>query len=142
MKNNPFNEIMNFEVERKDYVKLCRCKSKKYTYYSDWNRHITDCIQKITDPDKLENFKRYCICQKRTMSSAPGLIGIYVVLLINIFINIFSHIISSTNIFIIFFDVSIILFVFYSIINHKKAICESAFFEDILEVIEEIQNKK
>lgn len=137
MKNNPFQEIMDFEIERKDYVKLCKCKSKKYTYYSDWKQHIVDCIQKIADLDRLENFKRYCLCRKRLTSKSPELFGIYVVLLIDIFANLFFENVGKIMSFLF-----ALLIILHSLIKHKTVIYESSFFGDIIEIIEKIQNKE
>ena len=82
MKNNPFPEIMNFNAERNEYIKLCKCESEKYTYYSEWKQHVAECIQKITNTDKLEDFRHYCISRKRTTSKGPELFGTYTGLLI------------------------------------------------------------
>lgn len=142
MKRNPFSEIMDFDAERDEYIDLCKCKSKKYTYYSEWKQHIAECIQKITNTDKLEDFRHYCISRKRTTSKGPELFGTYIGLLIGALTGISLNNISKSFICFILFFLSEVILICYTINQHKKVIYKSSFFEDIIEIIEEIQNKK
>lgn len=145
MKNKPYSEIMNFNVERKEYVRLCECKSKKYKLYSDWKQHIEECVRKISELDKLEDFKHYCISRKRTTSRTPELFGIYIGLLISYATanipSIFEPQSHRIALFLFFF-VALVLCLFYTVKQHKKVIYESSFFEDILEIVDELVNKK
>lgn len=141
MKNKPFSEIMDFDEERDEYIKLCKCKSENYTYYSEWEQHITDCIQNISDPEKVENFRRYCISRERTTSKSPELFGTYAGLLIGACTGILLNKIPDSLAYVILLILVATFLIFYVLKQHKDVIYESSFFEDIIEIIEKMQNK-
>ncbi len=57
-KNQPFREIINLAKEFKDYKALCKCKSKKYTYYDQWEKHLFDGFKKLSK-EHYSNFRHF-----------------------------------------------------------------------------------
>lgn len=72
MKYQPYSEIINLEKELKEYKKLCKGKSKKFRYFSEWESHIKRLLSTINDKEKLRNIKHYLINLERTSQSFPG----------------------------------------------------------------------
>lgn len=64
-KYQPYREILDLQKEFKEYNKLCRGKSRKFCYYSDWKNHILSLIQKLDTLEKKDNLKHYLINCKR-----------------------------------------------------------------------------
>ena len=69
MKYQPYREIINIEIELKEYRKLCRGKSEKYLYYSDWKTHIQELFSNFQSNDKIENFKHFLLNRHRISST-------------------------------------------------------------------------
>ena len=72
MKHRPFIEIIDFNAELKEYKYLCRRKSKKFTYYLDWKKHMFSLIEKFEDKNDLENFKYFCRNRERSTRSTAS----------------------------------------------------------------------
>lgn len=58
MKKQPYKEILCFETEYKEYKKLCKNKSKKYTYYSDWEKYLYSRFEQVPK-ERLNDYKHY-----------------------------------------------------------------------------------
>ena len=69
MKYQPYREIINIDIELKEYIKLCKGKSKKYLYYSDWKAHIQELFSKFQSNDQIENFKHFLLNGRRISSA-------------------------------------------------------------------------
>ena len=137
MKHSPYHEIINIKEERKEYARLCNGKSDKYKLYTEWEDHIKGLLSDFCSPKDLYNFKRYCINADRTQAKAPDMYFAYIGMLIPIYIDIiwkdmpaFLAIISFTGI------------LAYAMVQNKKLAKESYFFQDIVEIIEEIEGEQ
>lgn len=135
MKKDFFHEIFNLKAEYKEYKLLCRCKSKKYKVYTEWESHIRECLSKFKESQDLYNFKRYCMNHNRKLNKAPEMFGSYIILLVTLCINFLFNSIPPCIVFII--AVGIIL---YNIHLHKRVIPESYFFKDIIDIIEKMEH--
>ncbi len=64
-KYQPYKEIIDLKREMREYKKLCRGKSREYTYYTDWKAAMLQLFQKLTTPDSVGNLKHYLIYCER-----------------------------------------------------------------------------
>lgn len=149
MKYKPYQEIMDFDKERKEYVELCKYKSKNSTYYTDWEEHISKCISTINNERDLYNFKRYCIRRKRTTAKMPDLqisvMGVLITFIIDKILGEFRFCLSEMLygiISAILFAICIIVFIIIIVTQHNDATIESHFFEDIIEIIEKVESER
>ncbi len=138
MKYMPYQEVMNFDEERDEYIKLCRGKSKKYTYYTDWEEHIKGCILKINTKKNFCNFKHYCISRERTTSKMPEMFSVYSTLFLTFCFNKIDNILLSVILTVLLLLGAIM----YMITQHKIAIYESSFFKDIIGIIEKVESEQ
>lgn len=84
----------------------------------------------------MYNVKRYCANKARTFSKSPELFITYITFMLALLLdNIFEGVPVIITIF------ALLGVVCYSIIENKKLIKESYFFEDVLEIIEKIEKK-
>ena len=135
MKKKPYSEYIDINKERTDYNRLCNQKSDKYTYYTDWEIHIFECLSKFKTPQDLYNFKRYCISRERTTSKLPDLFVTYIVLFVSLYIEkIASGLPLLAWLIFVGFALGFI------IKENKRTIKESYFFKDLIEVIEKFEN--
>ncbi len=134
MRYKPYQEIMDFDKERKEYLNLCKNKSKKYTYYTDWEKHITKCVSTISKERDLYNFKHYCIRRARATAKMPEIFAAYSTLLLTICFNKFDSIWSCA--LTILLALGVIIFAMH---QHKIAIYESHFFSDLIGMIKKIE---
>lgn len=136
MKKNPYAEIIDLDKEVKEYKKLCRCKSKKFTYYTEWEKHIRELLSKFASEKDLYNFKRYCINYERTAKLIPSFYINFMVLYLTIFIDKF---IKELNILIwlFLFLLSVLLTLCQNLAYSKEAY----FYRDIIEIIEDFQQQ-
>ena len=132
MKDSPYNSILNFKIEQKEYALLCKGKSKKYKLYTDWEEHIIECISKFKDEKDLYNFKRYCMNRERTSSKMPEMFATYIGLLITIYLDRLTDGLPLFVWLLIFVGI-----VSWTIIQHKMVIRESYFFKDLIDIIEQ-----
>lgn len=136
LKNNPYAEIIDLDKEVKEYKKLCRCKSEKFTYYTEWEKHIRELLSKFKSERDLYNFKRYCINYERTAKLIPSFYINFMVLYITIFIDKF---IKELNILVwlFIFLLSVLLTLCQNLAYSKEAY----FYKDVIEIIEDFQQQ-
>lgn len=134
MKKQPYSEIIDLTIERKEYSLLCRGKSEKYRYYTDWEDHITECVKKLPSKKDLDNFKHFCINAQRSISKAPELYVSYTLLLITVFIDEWLKNVPSYFWFLPFVGI-----LCYAIVQNKILLKESYFFEDVIKIIEKTE---
>lgn len=134
MKKQPYQEIINLREEQKEYGRLCRRKSKKYKYYTDWETHIRGRLLSFKEAQDLYNFKRYCINMDRSAQKAPEMYMSYILLLIPLYIN--AYFAELPSLILIIAALGIML---YAIAHNKRIIQESCLFHDIIEIIEKIE---
>ena len=121
MKDSPYNSILNFKTEQKEYALLCKGKSKKYKLYTDWEEHIIECISKFKDEKDLYNFKRYCLNRERTSSKMPEMFATYIGLLITIYLD---RLIDGLPLLVwLLFFVGIVFLYVYLNYNTIKGVC-------------------
>ena len=137
MKKNPYAEIIDLDKEVKEYKKLCRCKSEKFTYYTEWEDHIRELLSKFKSGKDLYNFKRYCVNYERTAKLIPSFYINFMVLYITIFIDKF---IKELNILVwlFIFLLSVLLTLCQNLAYSKEAY----FYKDIIEIIEDFQQQQ
>ena len=87
MKHNPYAEIIDLELEQKEYAKLCNGESETYLHYSDWEEHIKDRLMKFQSNKDLYGFKRFCLNLSRSVDQTPNMFLSYVILLTTVFID-------------------------------------------------------
>lgn len=134
MRNSPYKEIFDWKKERKEYSRLCRGKSKKYRYYTDWEEHMLGCLSNIQAENGLTNFKKYCRNIERTSVRASDLIGTYIALLIPLIIDKMFKDIPGWLILVWFTFVTV-----YVLRTNKRMIREGYFYTDIIEIIEKME---
>ena len=65
-----FYTTLNLAYEEKCFKAFCCEKSKKYTYYSEWEKHIKERINStLTTKEQLYDFMRYCEIKRDTIKS-------------------------------------------------------------------------
>lgn len=134
-KNQPYSEIIDVKKELKEYKKLCRGKSKKYTYYLDWKKHILELYKGLDTNDKVINFKHYLINENRIndMIYEP-----YVPVMLFFYTALISYQIKKMNMnYLIFALVLLVITILLTNANNKKQMC---FISDLIEIIEEFEN--
>lgn len=134
MKKGPYYEIIDLHNEMKEYKKLCRGKSKKYKYYSDWKEYIISCIDKFSNSKDIENFKHYCINAVRVGKKIPDLYINFIILFVTIYID---RCVVNLNLYV---WLTILLFSFIMVIlgsdSYNK---ENCFYNDIIEIINDYE---
>ena len=133
MKYQPYSEIINLEKELKEYKKLCKGKSKKFRYFSEWESHIKRLLSTINDKEKLRNIKHYLINLERTSQSFPGH---YIEIMLLMFTLILDRIgIGYWRLLLV-----IAVFVFYILSKNDDYIKNSNFYCDVITVITELES--
>lgn len=136
MKYQPYREIINIEIELKEYRKLCRGKSEKYLYYSDWKTHIQELFSNFQSNDKIENFKHFLLNRHRISSTFSA---DYIPIIILYFTIIFS---KMQNEYSIVICILLLAFtVFFIMSGHYKYYEEFCFYCDLIEILKEIEEK-
>lgn len=134
MKYQPYREIINIEIELKEYRILCRGKSKKYFYYLDWKAHIQELFFKFQSNDQIENFKHFLLNRQRISSAFSA---DYIPTIILYFTIIFS---KMQNEYSIIICVLLLAFtVFFIMSGHYKYHEEFYFYCDLIKILEEIK---
>ena len=54
-----YTEIFDLKSELTEYKKLCRNKSMKFKYYSEWNTYVKNKLSVFETTTQLNNYKRY-----------------------------------------------------------------------------------
>lgn len=134
MKKTPYIEIVDMEAERNEYSLLCRGKSKKYSLYSDWEEHMTECLSRFETYKDLYNFKRFCINSERTSTKAPDMFISYVALLLTVCLDILFEGLNSWLLVIM-----LLALLAYTIYQNKILIRESFFYQDVIEIIDKLE---
>ncbi len=136
MKYNPYQEIFDFTIELKEYKKLCRGRSKKYKYFSDWKEYIVSCLEKFDTKKDIDNFKHYCINAERTGRMIPDLYINYIILFITICID---RYVKELNwiVWLVIFILTLVFIILGSDFYNK----DNYFYKDIVDIIEETETK-
>lgn len=135
MKYNPYGECIQFHTEREEYWKLCRCKSEKFTFYSDWEKHIQTLLVPIHDQNKLNDFKHYLISCERTRNAIKPLYVQFVVFLTTIYVD------KEINLGM--YGILLILFISFAtcILHQDKLQNEADFYKDVIQIVEAEEKK-
>ena len=137
MKYQPYREILDIRSELKEYKKLCRGKSKTFTYYSDWKSHIIKLISKTDSPKSINDFKHYlknCKGVNHSVNSA------YVPLIIFCMTIIFSQSVFDSNLFVV--ALCVLMVALMSAKDYEDYNKEYFFYKDLIKIIDEIVMEK
>ena len=139
-KNQPYSEIIDLQKELKEYRKLCRGKSKEFTYYLDWKQYMVKQIQKLKEPDKKDkiiNFKHFLINANRVNKNINQVF-------ITIMIFIGTIMFTKTNLKIDFplLLLLLIAIMLFLLLGHDKNNKEYCFYCDLIEIVKEIENEE
>ena len=136
-KHAPYSEIIDISEELKEYQKLCRGKSKKFIYYLDWKKYISEKLSRLDTPDKKENFKHYLINHNRVNKNINSYFITLMIFCINLYIN---KIDANFDLFSLTISIAIIIFqMVYQSDVYEKEYC---FYCDLIEILEEIEKKE
>ena len=127
MKKNPYQSIIDFKAEQKEYARLCNGKKSKFRVYSDWEEHIEELLSAIVTTKDLYNFKHYCINKARVQEKAPDIYLTCIVLLITVYIE---KLIDSISILPIL--VAFLMILNYVIPQNSRITKECYFYKDIM----------
>ncbi|MCM1474354.1 MAG: hypothetical protein NC040_09865 [Muribaculaceae bacterium] len=136
-KHAPYSEIIDISEELKEYRKLCRGKSKKFIYYLDWKKYISEKISRLDTPDKKENFKHYLINHNRVNKNTNSYFITLMIFCMNLYINkidVKFNFLSLT--------ISIIIIIFQMIYQSDVYEKEYCFYCDLIEILEEIEKEE
>ncbi len=136
MKHSPYYEIIDLNNELKEYRKLCRCKSKKYNYYSDWKNQMIKYCSAFSSKESLDNFKHYCINIERTTKGIPNLYLNFMILFTTVFVDKYIIDINEIAWMVIVFITLISVLMFDNRYNK-----ETCFYRDIVKIIEEFEKQ-
>ena len=135
MKKNPYESIINFKVEQKEYARLCNGKKSKFRAYSDWEAHIEDLLSNISTTKDLYNFKHYCINKARVQEKAPEVYLTCIVLMITVYIEkLMSISIPTLPIMVAF-----LILLNYVIPQNSRITKECYFYKDIIGIVEKVE---
>ncbi len=146
-KNPPYYEIIDIEKEFNEYIKLCDCNSDKFTYYLDWKEHIVDEFDIFDSNDNIENVKHYLLYKMRNSKHFNATFVSLMVFAITIYLNNFVKIFINSDLgqnvsdFICFLIIILICIIMICK-NSNKLNQRYYFYCDLIEILEEIQNKK
>ena len=134
-----FDDVFHLEEEQREYQLFCKGQSKKYQVYSEWEAHISEVLMRLDSKEKLYNFKRFCISNNRVQARASDMYVNAVGVLLSAFAG---SVITTQPLVGILTLVAVIAFLGVLIVQNKRIIKESYFFEDVLKVIEKIEKSK
>lgn len=140
MKKEPYKEVINIKEEKKEYGRLCRGVSKEFRVYSDWKEHIKQCLLAFRTEKDLNNFKRYCINIDRGEKRLLEMIINYICMLIPIYFLFYNEKYKMIS----FFSIVVGVFCVILLYNHMitQITRESYFYQDLLEIICEIEKER
>ena len=133
-RNNPYSEIINLNDELSEYKKLCRGKSKKYTRYTEWKDHIVELLSKINNERDLIDFKHYYINIQRPSIGQGNLFVQLILVLMPIYLNVIPVPHKEVLIVVYFIVLTIV-----TVIAYNDLEMPNRFYDDILEIIGEIE---
>ena len=152
-KQESYSSIIDFKIELKEYRLLCKSKSTRFAYYSDWKRYILQKIQKLDSVETLENFRRFCKNRSNPINEGNNLYVEICLLLVSTFL---SSIVAFTiekqideytedgMMILIFLTIMLTTFIVSNQVFKSKS--EYQFYEDIIEIVteklDEIKNKE
>lgn len=137
MKNAPYKEIIDLATERKEYFLLCKCKSKKYTLYSQWEDHIKAQLARFRSATDMNNFKRYCINISRGQAEMPNMFTTCIGWVVAIYIG--KMCANSPDYTIL----ALLLMMFIClIICGMKLKRQKCFYDDIINIIDSLEAEK
>lgn len=136
MKYCPYQEIISPNEEYNEYALLCEHKSKKYQYYTDWEDHIVECLNKFQSKEALCNFKHYCIKRKRDYESGQNMEDRYLILLLTIMLTKEAEELQMFALMLLF-----LIVIIFSVLCGNKQATRGYFYKDIIKIIEKVENK-
>ncbi len=137
MKYAPYSEIINLSEELKEYRKLCRGKSKKFTYYLEWKEYILKQLSKLDTVQKKENLKHFLISNNRVNKNMKSYFTTLMIFCITIFID---KINENYNFLALVVIILMVLFqIMYQSDKNDKEYC---FYCDLIEILEEITKEE
>lgn len=137
MKYQPYLEIINLKSEIKKYKKLCKGKSKKFFYYTDWEKYIFEKFSQLDSTEKINNFKHYLIREKRIDKNIKSYYVTLMVFFLTTAIN-RLNVSFTIPIFIVFMFVII----FEITIQTDENDIEYCFYCDLLEILQKLEEKE
>lgn len=132
-----YSEIIDISEELKEYRRLCRGKSKKFTYYLEWKEYISKKMLKLDTPDKKENFKHFLINHNGVNKNTNSYFITIMIFCMNIYI-------SKMDVKYNFISITISIMIIMFQIMHQSDVHEKEyyFYCDLIEILEEIEKKE
>ena len=132
--NDKYNKILDFKEEEKEYKLYCRGKSKKFTGYTDWKKHILEKLKSINTVEDYNDFKHYCVHRERASKEVPqsflAIIALFLPIYFELFIDDRDKIWGKiVFIVLLFFLVGYIVYIF---VRDTRV---HYFYEDLVEII-------
>lgn len=137
MKHQPYREIIDLSAELKEYRRLCKGKSRKFTYYSEWKRHMMNSISKLKDEEKMENMKHYYINLERSTKGLP----MYYLEIMIVFVTILIDKVVDIKINYWAFIIMFLTFVLVTLLQKNSYTKEHNLYSDVISIIDEVEEK-
>ena len=122
---------------RRNTKKLCKGKSKKFFYYTNWEKYIFEKFSQLDSIEKIANFKHYLIREKRIDKNIKS--G-YITLMIFFLTTAINKLDATFTIltFIIF-----MFFIFFQIaFQTDENDIEYCFYCDLLEILQKLEKEE
>lgn len=152
-KQEAYSSIIDFELELKEYRLLCKSKSTRFAYYSDWKRYILQKIEKLDSVETLENFRRFCKNRSYPINEGNNLYIQICSLLVSTFLSAMVAVTVEKQMdeymedglmILIFFTIMLTTFIVSNQVFKSKS--KYQFYEDIIEIVteklDEIKNRE
>lgn len=135
-KKQPFIEIIDLEKEYKDYKKLCKNDSKKYTYYDDWKKYMIGRF-KTLPKEHFNNFKHFLMFYSFVEEQSGNVFLSTVLVAVSLVINTaFSNVAVLNTIATI---ILVLLAAFLVIKSYFDLVRNERFIKDVLEIFLEYE---
>lgn len=137
-----YYEIIKLDEELKDYKLLCKGKSKKYKYYSDWKTHISEILSKFVLCDELEtyknieNFKHYLINHKRVNKNINMYFVSVMIFFMSIFFNSYFNKMKYSFVVLLITALVVVGLIIIQSDSNDKEYC---FYCDLIDIVEEME---
>lgn len=139
MHQEDFIKFIDLKTERKEYIRFILGKSKKHHSFAEWDTHIKSLLATIESSTDMYNFKRYCMDRARSKEDSTqiswGYLGLSFPLILMFSTE--SDRIGIKGIILMLF-LMIVLFYITSI--EKKNTQEKHFYEDVLNIIVQLED--
>lgn len=133
-RKQPFIEIIDLEEEYKDYKKLCKNNSKKYTYYNDWKKHLISRF-KMLQNEHMSNFKHFLKFYSFLEGQSGNIFLSIVLVAVPITINtVFSNVDVLNTIATV---IAVLVAAYLVISSYFDLVRRDRFVKDVMEVFEE-----